>query len=119
MANLRKCATKCVRQSVCAIFGSLSASNHLCSTNIELRPSLRTFSKTSHLAKSRNLYDDLGIPKTATQSEIKNAYYNLSMVYHPDKNEGCEKASRKFRNISEAYEVLGNFRTRRMYDKGW
>lgn len=79
--------------------------------------SVRTFSRTKHLAKSKNFYEDLEIPRTATQSEIKSAYYDLSMAYHPDKNK-TEQAKTKFRLISEAYEVLGNVRTRRMYDKG-
>lgn len=122
MANLRKCSKNYVKQGVCAIFGSTSmtiTTSHVSNTDFRMHPPVRTFSRTrTQLAKSRNFYDDLGIQKTATQSEIKNAYYNLSMVLHPDKNEGSEEASKRFRRISEAYEVLGNFRTRRMYDKG-
>ncbi|XP_055308305.1 dnaJ homolog subfamily C member 4 [Sitodiplosis mosellana] len=119
MANLRKCSNNYVKQGVCAIFGSTSTACHVCDlTDVRMHPPLRTFSRTSQLAKSRNFYDDLGIQKTATQSEIKSAYYNLSMVLHPDKNKGNEVASKRFRIVSEAYEVLGNFRTRRMYDKG-
>lgn len=113
MANLRKCSTNCVKQSVCAILDSTSMT-----INLKMHPPVRTFSRTSQLAKSKNFYEDLGLTRTATQSEIKNAYYNLSMIYHPDKNEGCELAAKRFRQLSEAYEVLGNFRTRRMYDKG-
>ena len=119
MANLRKCSSKYVNQGVSAIFGGSSNVHHVCeSTDLKATQSVRTFSRTSQLAKKRNFYDDLGIPKTSTQSEIKSAYYNLSMAFHPDKNKGCENASKRFRQISEAYEVLGNFRTRRMYDKG-
>lgn len=40
------------------------------------------------------------------------------MQYHPDKNKGCEISAKKFREISQAYEVLGNYRLRRLYDKG-
>lgn len=86
-------------------------------TNSGLNLSVRTFSRTRQLAKSKNFYEDLEIPRTATQSDIKSAYYELSMAYHPDKNKS-EQAKIKFRLISEAYEVLGNVRTRRMYDKG-
>lgn len=109
LPNLRNCSTNCVRQSVCAIMGV--------QTKNCKKQSIRTFSRTCQLSKSQNLYDDLKIPKTATQAEIKSAYYNLSMLYHPDKNKGDEAAHR-FRRINQAYEVLGNFRTRRMYDKG-
>lgn len=119
MANLRKCSPNYVKQGICAVLGSAPVSaSYVCHTDMRIHPPIRTFSKTSQLAKSRNFYEDLGIPKTATQSEIKKAYYNLSMILHPDKNEGSEDASKRFRRISEAYEVLGNFRTRRMYDKG-
>lgn len=86
-------------------------------TNSRLNLSVRSFSRTKHLAKSKNLYEDLEVPKTATQTEIKSAYYELSMAYHPDKNKS-EQAKEKFRLITEAYEILGNVRTRRMYDKG-
>ncbi|XP_032596699.1 dnaJ homolog subfamily C member 30, mitochondrial isoform X2 [Drosophila grimshawi] len=63
-------------------------------------------------------YDALGIDKRCTQNEIKAAYYKLSMIYHPDRNKGSESAAKKFREISQAYEVLGNYRLRRLYDKG-
>lgn len=113
MANLRKYSGNYVKQSVYAIFDCVYNSN-----TGRMHSSIRTFSRTSQLAKSENLYNDLGITSHATQKEIKQAYFNLSMVYHPDKNKGCKEASTKFRLISEAYEVLGNIRTRRMYDKG-
>jgi DnaJ family protein C protein 30 len=63
-------------------------------------------------------YQALNIPKNATHKEIKDAYYRLSMIYHPDKNKGSEEAAKIFRDISEAYEVLGNVRQRRLYDSG-
>lgn len=68
---------------------------------------------------STNYYEALGISKNSTQNEIKAAYYRLSMLYHPDKNQGSETAAIKFREITQAYEVLGNFRLRRLYDKGF
>ncbi|XP_073845656.1 dnaJ homolog subfamily C member 30, mitochondrial-like [Musca autumnalis] len=63
-------------------------------------------------------YDVLGISPKATQGEVKAAYYKLSMQYHPDKNQGSETAALKFREITQAYEILGNFRLRKLYDKG-
>lgn len=63
-------------------------------------------------------YDSLGISRKSTQSEIKAAYYKLSMLYHPDKNEGCEAAAKKFRQITQAYEVLSNYKLRKLYDRG-
>lgn len=69
-------------------------------------------------AARRSHYDALGISPAATQNDIKQAYYNLSKVYHPDRNEGSDTAAEKFRAITEAYEVLGNYRLRKLYDKG-
>lgn len=63
-------------------------------------------------------YEALNIQKTATHKEIKDAYYRLSMIYHPDKNKGSEEAARNFRDITSAYEILGNVRQRRLYDSG-
>lgn len=73
---------------------------------------------TTHARRQVNYYDSLGIIKGSTQAEIKAAYYKLSMQYHPDRNEGSETAAKKFREITQAYEVLGNYRLRRLYDKG-
>ncbi|KAJ8877838.1 hypothetical protein PR048_022297 [Dryococelus australis] len=67
---------------------------------------------------SKSLYDSLGLTPKATQAEIKTAYYKLSKIYHPDRNEGCEEAATKFRDITEAYEVLGNLGLRKRYDRG-
>jgi preprotein translocase subunit Sec63 len=60
--------------------------------------------------KSRTkFYDCLEITPAATQNDIKSAYYKLSKIYHPDKNKGSPDAANKFREITEAYEVFGNF----------
>jgi len=63
-------------------------------------------------------YEALNISKSATHKEIKDAYYRLSMIYHPDKNKGSEEAAKHFRDITSAYEILGNVRQRKLYDSG-
>lgn len=68
--------------------------------------------------KLGNLYARLGLLGNATQEEIKEAYYKLSKEYHPDRNVGRSDTAAKFRNITEAYEILGNESTRSDYDKG-
>lgn len=68
-------------------------------------------------AKTKNHYDTLKITPHATQNEIKSAYYKLTLQYHPDKNKS-EYAKQKFQNISEAYQVLGNYQQRKIYDRG-
>jgi len=69
-------------------------------------------------AVHKSHYEALNISKTATHKEIKDAYYRLSMIYHPDKNKGSKEAANVFRDITSAYEVLGNVRQRRLYDSG-
>lgn len=63
-----------------------------------------------------DLYEILGITKTASQSEIKSAYRKLAVKYHPDKNPGDKTAEEKFKKITAAYEVLSDETKRRQYD---
>ncbi|GAA6225822.1 dnaJ homolog subfamily C member 30 [Lates japonicus] len=63
-------------------------------------------------------YDILKVSPSATQSQIKTAYYKQSFIYHPDKNPGSKEATQRFSEISEAYTVLGNIILRRKYDRG-
>lgn len=65
-----------------------------------------------------SLYTRLRLTAVASQSEIKSAYYRLSKIYHPDKNNSCPRATIQFRNITEAYEVLSNPKSKAIYDKG-
>mmetsp|Transcript_17709 Transcript_17709/g.55463 ORF Transcript_17709/g.55463 Transcript_17709/m.55463 type:complete len:211 (-) Transcript_17709:117-749(-) len=67
----------------------------------------------------RDYYAILGLPKTASGKEIKKAYRDLALKHHPDKNpENREAAEAKFREVAEAYEVLGDETRRRQYDAG-
>ncbi|XP_041348107.1 dnaJ homolog subfamily C member 30, mitochondrial-like [Gigantopelta aegis] len=71
-----------------------------------------------YAARSKTFYYDvLGIPINATQGQIKTAYYTRSKMYHPDVNKDAD-SERLFSDISEAYEILGNVRKRRLYDQG-
>lgn len=65
----------------------------------------------------KNYYTILKITPNATQEEIKQAYYKLSKLYHPDTNQS-ESAHDYFTAINEAYNVLGNISNRRQYDRG-
>lgn len=64
-----------------------------------------------------NYYEILGVNKHATQEEIKRAYVRLARRYHPDRNPDDEEAERKFREASEAYEVLSDPEKRKLYDE--
>jgi molecular chaperone DnaJ len=62
-------------------------------------------------------YDILGVPKNASDDDIKKAYRKLAVKYHPDKNPGDKTAVEKFREATEAYEVLKDSQKRAQYDK--
>lgn len=67
---------------------------------------------------AREYYQILGVPRSASDDAIKKAYRKLAMQYHPDRNRGREKwANEKFKEINEAYGVLGDPQKRRQYDQ--
>ncbi|XP_012278228.2 protein tumorous imaginal discs, mitochondrial isoform X2 [Orussus abietinus] len=64
----------------------------------------------------RSYYDILGVSKNASAKDIKKAYYELAKKYHPDTNKGDPNASKKFQEVSEAYEILSDDAKRKQYD---
>lgn len=65
----------------------------------------------------RDYYEVLEVSRTASIDEIKKAYRSLAMKYHPDKNAGNKEAEEKFKELSEAYEILSDDSRRRQYDQ--
>lgn len=65
----------------------------------------------------KDYYDVLGIRKTADAAAIKKAYRKLAKQYHPDSNEGNAFAAERFKEITEAYDVLGDEKKRKLYDQ--
>ncbi len=67
---------------------------------------------------AKDYYHILGIPRNASDAQIKKAYRKLAMQYHPDRNPDKEKwANEKFKEINEAYAVLGDPQKRKQYDQ--
>jgi curved DNA-binding protein len=64
----------------------------------------------------KDYYKILGVSKTATAGEIKKAYRQLAIKYHPDKTKGDRVAEEKFKDISEANKVLSDADKRKKYD---
>ncbi|MBU3650926.1 MAG: molecular chaperone DnaJ [Limnohabitans sp.] len=71
------------------------------------------------MATKRDFYEVLGVPKNASEEDIKKAYRKLAMKYHPDRNQGdaAKEAEVKFKEVKEAYEMLSDGQKRAAYDQ--
>src|SRR5919108_2046257 len=68
------------------------------------------------MAVKRDYYEVLGVGRDATQDQLKSAFRKLAMQYHPDRNPDDPQAAERFKECSEAYEVLSDPNKRRSYD---
>src|SRR5574338_1463032 len=64
-----------------------------------------------------DFYSTLGVARTATDDDIKKAYRKLAMQYHPDRNNGSREAEEKFKETTEAYDILRDPNKRAAYDR--
>src|SRR5579862_7324344 len=69
------------------------------------------------MATNKDYYAVLGVSASATQDEIKKQYRKLAAKHHPDKNQSDPKAADRFKEISEAYQVIGDAEKRKQYDQ--
>src|SRR5438876_10082597 len=65
----------------------------------------------------KDYYQVLGVPKNASQADIKKAYRKLAQKFHPDANPGDKRAEDRFKELSAAYDVIGDAEKRKQYDQ--
>lgn len=78
---------------------------------------MSAFHTTSQVDTPRDYYDILGVPRTATDKQLKEAYYRLAMKLHPDRNKDDPNAQAKFQELHNAYTTLSNPEKRHIYDQ--
>src|SRR3989441_11469602 len=69
------------------------------------------------MATTKDYYQVLGVPETATVDEIKRAFRRLAKQHHPDRNPGKPQAAERFKEINEAHDVLSDPAKRKQYDQ--
>ncbi|MFH1299294.1 MAG: DnaJ domain-containing protein, partial [Patescibacteria group bacterium] len=65
----------------------------------------------------KDLYEILGVPKGASDTDVKRAYRKLAQKYHPDLNKDDKEAEARFKKVNQAYEVLSDKQKRQQYDQ--
>lgn len=107
-------------RSLTRSFSKLSAPIRLMSPVLELHerhlPLSSVQRKFFSNSKPQNPYEVLNIPKTATDKEIKSAYFRQAKLHHPDLNPGDAKAAQRFRECADAYQLLSDPARRAQYD---
>ena len=73
--------------------------------------------EVNDMSRKRDYYEVLGVNRSADEASIKKAYRRLAKKYHPDTNRGNVQAEEKFKEVTEAYNVLSDKEKRKLYDQ--
>src|SRR3954463_12146477 len=65
----------------------------------------------------RDYYEVLGVPRNASEADVKKAYRKLARQHHPDRNPGDKTAETKFKEVQEAYDIVGDAEKRKKFDQ--
>merc|ERR1711894_220148 len=106
VSNFRWChmnIVKCQNQKMLFI-QKTNSSNF--STTVMIFTNQKRFFRTNNFPASTKYHEILGVPRHATDKDIKKAYYKLAKKYHPDANKSDKIAEKKFQEITNAYETL-------------
>ncbi|XP_015593297.1 protein tumorous imaginal discs, mitochondrial isoform X2 [Cephus cinctus] len=113
---LQKC-NNCQRHFATLTLGVAAWNRELVNKHVDkFETRRRGFHTSTRLLVKRDYYEILGVSKNAAAKDIKKAYYQLAKKYHPDTNKDDPNASKKFQEVSEAYEVLSDESKRKQYD---
>lgn len=88
------------------------STSNMATTNNNKRMQIRCLSSSG----KADFYKTLGVPKGADKATIKKSYFQMAKKYHPDANQGDDSAADKFKEVTEAYEVLSDDKQRELYD---
>ncbi|GAB6023935.1 Protein tumorous imaginal discs, mitochondrial, variant 2 [Chamberlinius hualienensis] len=77
----------------------------------------RKFHSSNSCCGKKDYYEILGVPRNASQKDVKKSYYQLAKKYHPDTNKNDPNSAKKFQEVSEAYEILSDESKRQQYDR--
>jgi len=118
-AWMQRAEAKILKEDLEGAIRDYEKARELSPNNGQVQEGLRRANKLLKMAQRKDYYKILGVSKTANQKDIKRAYRSLALKHHPDKNpDNFEESSTKFKDITEAYDILSDEDKKGKYDRG-